>query len=510
MHRRTRRRFAAALAAALIMGGCAGSSGSDDSESDAPATTVDGGASTDAGDQAAAVQALDETQRTHLVEGGETTWDVTYDPATTVVDGEALAALTSGDPATGTYTFDTDGADAAGLDLSEGRVLLVAGQAVRRITAVDDGGATTTVRTEQATLADAIDEGTVAWDVPIRFDFDQFLTATGDGSGPSRMRGAAAPTVAGEAQLASIAMRMPDGRTVPLQSSDEIGQEIKDSITVKPEQGAVEWTYGSHGNKYQFRLTAKGDAVDILVVVSRESGRGATMAFRGEGTIGSLRSVSSSNYHDSELTGSDVELQELASDLDLSLSVAGAGVSPVDFEIPVPMLTYTWLVGPVPVTLDLTAEIIGNVDAQANASATAKSSFSYRGSAGFRFEGADVSTSGATDVDEMDPEPADSAAGMGIDVDAQFGLGFPSVSLSVLGQGLVPHLRAGAVIGSHLQWGGPAAGFPASSICKSAYVRMEVSGGYDFMILGESLAGDKFTLYEDENKTEADNCPDDG
>ncbi len=507
------------LVGALLLAGCSGSgSGSSDTASPAddrpdPAEAGSGAPSGGDGDHDAVVEGLTGSERSHLVEG-DTTWDVTYRDDATVVTGDALGAVVEADRSTGTFTFDGGAAGAAGLELAEGRVLLVAGQALGRITAVDDGGDRITVETEPASLADVIDDGTVAWDVPIRFDFAQFLTEPqegggSDGPGQNVVAGASMPRSTGQPQLSGISMALPDGRIVPVQSGADIGEGILDSIEVKPEDGAVEWTYGSHGNKYQFRLTAKGDAVDILVVVSRGGEGSPTMAFRGEGTIGSLRSVSSSSYEGGELAKSNVELQELASDLDLSLSVAGAGTSPVDFEIPVPMLTFTWLVGPVPVTLDLTAEIIGNVTAEANASATAKSSFTYRGSAGFAFGGASVSASGATDIDEMDPEPADSAAPMGLNVDAQFGLAFPSVSLSIFGQGLIPNLRTGAVIGSNLQWGGPAAGFPASSLCKSAYVRMEVSGGYDLVILGHTLAEEKFTLYEDENRSESDNCPED-
>src|SRR5690606_11511341 len=118
----------------------------------------------------------------------------------------------------------------------------------------------------------------------------------------------------------------------------------------------------------------------------------------------------------------------------------------------------------------------------------------------FKFEGASVSASGATDIGEMDPEPADSAAPMGIDVDAQFGVAFPSVSMSILGQGLIPRIHAGAAIGSRLVWGDPAAGFAASSICKSGYVRMEVVGGVDLVVLGHTLAEKEHVIYEDEKR----------
>ena len=494
------------MAAALML--VTGCSGGDTDAAHTTADTAPAGAG-DHGTVEGAETALTSTQRDHLVDDGETTWDVTYTDETVVMAGEALDALTSADDDAGTYTFDAAALGAAGVEVAEDDVLLIAGRALRRVTAVADDGDSLAVQSEPATLADAIRDGTVAWDVPLQFSFDQFLAAVDDDAqalgAPHEVQAASA----GQARLARIGMRMPDGRVVPVQSGEDIGKAIHDSIEVDREAGSVAWTYQAQGNTFRFRLTSHGDSVDILVVVSREGAGDSTMAFRGEGTITSMRSTATTSYADGELTSSDIDVQELGGSLDLTLAVAGAGVSPVELEVPVPMLTYTWLVGPVPVTVDLTAQIIGNVNASANASAQATASFEYRGDVGLTYHGTDVTASGATDIDEMDPEPADSAAAMGLDVDAQFGVAFPKVSLSIFGQGVVPSLHWGAVIGSSLHWGGPAAGFPASSVCKQAYVRMEVNGGYDITVLGQDLASETFDppLYTDERRTTGDSCP---
>lgn len=506
------------LVLALLAAGCSTSTDSGGSSKGADGKPgVTGKAKGQSGADADGAEAgLTDEERAHLIDDGETTWDVTYSSDTTVVSGKALDALKKSDDDAGTYVFDAKAAKAADLDLGKGRVLLLAGQALRRITASDTSGGDITLRTEQASLADAIDEGEVAWDVPLDFDFRQFATSTkpdrSGGGTPKPKSSSLRPGDVGSTrpQLTQISMAMPDGRTVPVQSGGDIGEAILDSIEVKPEDGSVAWTYESHGNKYQFRLTAHGESVDILVVVSRSVGGDAKMAFRGEGSIGSLRSTSSNSYSGGALTGGDVGIQNLNVDLKLSATAAGAGASPVDLKIPVPMLTYTWLVGPVPVTVDLTAQIVGNIKAQANASVRAESKISYKGSAGFQYHGTNVSASGDTDVDNLDPEPADSAAPMGLDVDAQFGLAFPTISLSIFGQGLVPSLHTGAVIGSNLRWGGPAAGFPASSLCKSGYVRIEVVAGYDLKILGRTLASDKYPLYENRKDGRSDGCPPEG
>ena len=506
---RTRHQLPAILLAVLVLGATACSG--DDATPGASAT----GEAAPGGDGPPAVSVedtsvgLDDRQRSHLLEEGDATWDVSIQDGATVVAGGAYDALvgTEGDD----YTFDTGAAAEAGIDLAEGRTLLLAGRAVRRITAVSEGGGTTTVTTEEGSLADVIEDGTVAWDVPVGFGFDQFVTERPDDAvaAPAR-RSTTAVALGTEPVLTSISTRMPDGRVLPVASGGDVVKGIWDSIEVDEQAGSVSWEYTVDATRYRLRLTSAGDTVEVLVVVSRGAEGEETMAFRAEGSIGTLRSTSTSSWSGGELASSDVALEQLSTDIDVSLAVAGAGVSPIDFTIPVPMLTYTWLVGPVPVTLDLTAEIIGNVNAQANAAATAEASFSYRGDAGFSFGGADVETSGNTAIAEMDPEPADSSAGMGIDVDAQFGIGFPHVTLSVLGQGLVPELRVGHVVGSSLQWGGPAAGFPASSLCKRAYVRQIVSGGYEFNVLGVTLASndEPFVLYEDEQRTKGDSCPD--
>lgn len=449
---------------------------------------------------------LTDEQAAHLVDDAETTWDVELSDDTTVVSGDALAAVESGD-ADGEFTFDADLADKAGLDLSKGRVLLVAGDSLGRITDRSASGGSVKVTTEPASLADAIEDGTVGWDVPLTYDFDQFVTDEAGSSGGATVEPSGFAPDASVPRLTEIAMAMPDGRRVPVVSADEDGDGDAPAglegpkITAKPDEGVVEWEMSLHGTKYQFRITAKGETAEFLVVVSR-GGDDPTMAYRGEATVGALRSASSSTFSGGEVAGSTVGVDGLDAKLKLSASVAGAGVTPIKLEVPVPMLKYIWMVGPIPVTVEIKANIIGSVEATAQASATAEASFSYRGDTGFSFDGSDITASGNTEIDEMDPEPADSAAPMGVNVDAQFGVAFPEVSMSLFGQGLVPSIHFGAVVGSNLWWGEPKAGFAASSICKSAYVRAEVVGEYDFEVLGQTLDHGEHTFWKDRNDTD--------
>src|SRR5690625_181741 len=449
---------------------------------------------------------LSDEDAEYLLELSETTWDVSYNSDVEVVSGGGLDALLSADQTSGEYVFDRKAAQDADIALQKGEVLLLAGHSLVRIVDVSESGDQVNVSTEPASLDDAIHDGTVAWDVPVSFDFDQFFTSVDPGgAGEALSMDTAALSV--EPQLTAIGMAMPDGSVVQVADSEDIAEAVYDSISVDRENNSVEWTFSMAPNKYQFRLTSKGDSVEILVVVSRYDGSEAKLAYRAEGTIGSVRSVASASYSGGELQNSDVNLDNLAVDLDLSIAAAGAGVGSLRTEIPIPFMKFTWLVGPVPVTMEIKASITGAIDAKADASATAEASFAYRGGVGISFEGSSLSAAGGTISAGMEPQPADSASSMGINVDAQYGVAFPEVSLSLFGQGLVPYIRPGFVMGSSLTWGDPAAGFPASSICKEAYVRTEVAVGYDFKVLGKSLSSAEENLYEDRKDARAESCP---
>lgn len=454
---------------------------------------------------------LATTPEAHVVKDAKTTWDVELHDHVTLVEGDALGAVRSAQDAR-SITFDKKAARAANLDLTKGRVLLIAGHSLGRINAVTESSDSITVRTEQASLADAINDGTVAWDVPLAYDFDHFVTDT---SATTQRDGKFKPSALNQPddrpRLTAISMQQPDGSRIPIAkrpgddggTDDNVNVKVADiDITVKPQDGAVEWVMEAGGNKYQFRITAQGESAKFLVVVSRGGEDSPTMAFRGEGTVSSLRSSSSTQFANGAVAGTKVGLDNLQAELDLSVSVAGAGTAPASLELPVPMLTFVWMVGPIPVTVDVKADIIGSVQAELNASAQAKSSFAYRGDVGFTAKGTKISTSGNTKIERLDPEPADSAAPMGVSVDAQFGVAFPDVSLSLFGQGFVPSIYFGAVVGSNLWWGEPKAGFAASSICKSAYVRAEVVGKYSFEILGKTLDEGEHVFWEKRRDTD--------
>jgi hypothetical protein len=420
----------------------------------------------------AAAAALPADARSHLVTDATTTFDVTYAPDTTVADGDALVEA---DDAAHRYTLAADALDRVP---AEGDVLIIAGRALGHVTSVSRDGGDVTVTLGPASLADAIDDGTVGWDVPLTFAPDALVEAAG-----ATPRPAPGPHV----RLAGLSMVGTDGVTRAVPADLILAQD-----------GAVDWTYPEGDRTYRFRLTPRGEQVDIKVQVTKGGDGDPSLVYTAEGTIGSLRSVARGEFADGELTSLSVQNRQLAGDLDLSVAAAGSGLGSIDFELPGVMLEYVVLVGPVPLTIGISTKVIGNISVPNEASATAKASFSYRGDAGFSYDGSEVDVDATMGTMQLDPEPADAAGMIGSDVDVQFGVAFPRVSVSLFDQLLVPYVHTGMILGSSLTWG---------PVCKRGYVKLVVEAGYDFKVLGATLSSDKTTLAERERTAAGDNCP---
>ncbi len=98
---------------------------------------------------------------------------------------------------------------------------------------------------------------------------------------------------------------------------------------------------------------------------------------------------------------------------------------------------------------------------------------------------------------QMNPDKADAAGSIGVPVNAQLGLAFPRVSVSIFDQGLIPFIEPGAIIGTNLTWG---------PVCKSAYVKTQLIGGYDLEVLGVNLDSGKKVLFSKERTADQNGC----
>src|SRR5690625_4907899 len=124
---------------------------------------------------------LSDEDEAYLIDAGDTTWDVTYKSDAQILSGQELDALISADQGSGEYIFDAAAVQNSDITLREGEVLLLAGHSLVRVIGVAESGDQVNVATEPASLDELIQDGTVAWDVPVSLDFEQFFTSVEPG-----------------------------------------------------------------------------------------------------------------------------------------------------------------------------------------------------------------------------------------------------------------------------------------------------------------------------------------
>lgn len=392
-------------------------------------------------------------------EAAPVTFDVEWSLDTQLIEGDAVAALINYDPATGEFQFSTDQLAQFGITLEPGDVLLVEGLAVARIVSVQDNGGTTFVGTSEATLADAIENGTIAWDVGIGFE-----------------------------QLSQA--------TMTLDNTNVAGSCVPE---FNPGESSVTFTCTSGAYTMSLKISSVNGRAELQYQVVQKVNDNATASFTGTGTLDNFNSQGQIQYVDGALDSWNYDSDALSMQLRIELAAAGSGDnSTIKYELPVPMLKI-----PIPqlailgVSINISAQItaILEVPAAASASATASANYSYTGDTGFTYDGGDITTVATINGHDFTDGMFDSASNF-VTVDAQFGLAFPRLGLSILNQE-VAYLYTGFIIGTRLTFG---------PICKSGYTKIVVEGGYEIKILGVSLAKGTETFAKREKRVSQNDC----
>lgn len=392
-------------------------------------------------------------------EGFGVTFDVEWSSNTQLIEGDAMAALLNSDLATGEFQFSTDQLAQRGITLEIGNILLVEGIAVVLIDSIVENGGATVVSTSEATLADAIENGTIAWDAGIGYE-----------------------------QLSQATVQV--GNTTEAASCVPENNAGESSVTFSCTSGDYTMT---------LKVTSLNGKAELQYHVVQKVGSNATASFTGTGTLDNFNSTGHIQYVNGALDNWKYDSDALAMNLRIELAAAGSGSSNINYQLPVPMLKI-----PIPqlailgVSIDISAQLVASltVPAEVSASATASANYSYRGETGFTYDGADVTTVASINGHDFTDGSFDSASLIGANVDAQFGLAFPRIGLGILNQE-VAWLHTGFIIGSSLTWG---------PICKSGYAKIVVEGGYKIVILGVDVVGDKTTFAEREKRVPESGC----
>jgi len=380
----------------------------------------------------------DEGEPSNPERRDEFTFDVTWDPQTTFVDEDNLNLIVDADPETHTYTFDKAGATEAGLDISEGRVVLIYGDSVRRITTITDTGTELVAETEFAALTDAISDGTIAWDYGVDFSPEKVTSVTfGD-------------------------------RTI---SADE----------------PLEFEYESGGYTYTLSFLLLDQKAEATLTVSKGIGENVTGKFVLSGNIESFRSVDDIRIEGSQTQQFDSDFEGMRGQLTLELIATASGDASFALELPWVILRVPFMVGPIPVVLKIKVMFVTGLHVPLGGSSWVKVVFDYDSDIGFTYNGTDVGASGNIGGYAFGKEEAQTG-GASV-VEANFGVAFPRVELSMLGEILVPFAHTAFLVEGYFK---PA--FPALQEAKARYIG---AIGYEFELLGYDLGG-YLTLFDEE------------
>lgn len=385
-------------------------------------------------------------------------YEVTYSDETVIISEENYVSM---DTTTNELVLSAGG---IGQMPEAGSVILVEGKALRKVTGISQSGGQIILRTEDANLTDAIENGVIEWDITPTWD-----------------------------QVGSI----------------KIGGKDQDVIKSGPDGILVERTIEMGDYKYNIKVTPEAAGGEIRSAtfefgVAKSVGGKYTAAFTAEGTVKLPQQKSSIQISGGELDRFKTVNNGINSDIKLKVSVAGGTGGETSLELPnvaisIPIRYIPTPSGPVPnpipMTIDVGVQFVTKLTIPtAEASAQLETNLSLNSDTGLEYKGTEINTEAKVNNENIGSGTFDAAATIGIPVDAQFGVAFPRVSLNIIGQE-VAFVHLGFTSGASLEWG---------PVCKKGYAKLLVQGGYELSILGKTLAeGDKI-FYENQKKSECE------
>lgn len=328
-----------------------------------------------------------------LTEENSRTFEVQFKENVSYFDSTELDALTRIDSAESRYYFDPDNRKAE--DLRSGDVLLIHGTALRTVTKAEKKGGAIVVETADAYLTDAIQEGTVAWNQS--FDFE-------------------------DAETPSMII---DGSEVPIEKISH------------PNGGfTYRARFGNYG--YEISMDFAGDDAAVTCKITEEAGLGIGTEFKLEGTMKKLRSTSQIQFAGGDITNVDYSNRNLRGELKASMKVKQQ-TADYGFKVPVILLKYPFLVGPIPVVLNVRLEWAVTAGIPLGGEASVAATFSFDSETGFSYDGIELKAKGQAGSWNVSTEEANTGA-VGATF-AEFAIGFPQVEVDVFFKTFVPYAR---------------------------------------------------------------------
>lgn len=341
------------------------------------------------------------------------------------------------------YRFDKQALADAGVVLEAGKPMIIAGMSVRRVKSVEDEGATLYVETDYMPLNEAIPDGTIEWDYGVEFTADRVQAVEIPGK----------------------------GLVYP-----KAGEPIE-----------VSFTMGEY--KYDIKLTLDKESCGVDIGVSKDLGGTVGAKLSAKGEIKRFRSKNKISLEGGKLKQYGNEMNGMAGELTLELVVAASGNDFIDYKLPLPILKIPFAVGIVPVVLNLKAQFVVNASVPYDGSSSIRTKFTYNSDLGFNFNGVDVAANGRIGSLEFGKEVNQTGASSAIA--ANFGIGFPRLSLDIFGETLVPWAQTAFLVGGT---------YTFTPACQTADAQFIGALGYDLSFLGFDISSGKVTLFQEKKE----------
>lgn len=380
--------------------------------------------------------------------GAETAWapdETIFEPVLApgvarVEEAELENVILAWNPDEHAYLLDPEALDGLGLTLEVGDPLILDGIEAGRISVLDVDASGMYIETEQVPLNEFFTDGEISWDHGVEFTAD---------------------TV----------------KSIEIPGVGEFPVKADTPINITFEQGPI---------KYELAVVLKKTSADFDFTVTKGIGAGVKARFTAKGQIERFRNKNQIIYESGQLTNYGHELKGMRGTTNLKLVMAGSGSDAIDFKIPVPIMKIPFAVGYIPATLNVGAQFVVNAVVPIEGSAQVGTTFTYNSDLGFNFNGTEVLAGGRAGTTTFgDPIHQTGAASA---ISANFGVGFPRVSLSIAGGTLVPWAQVAFLVGG--------AYTPGINPCQSADALFQGSAGYNLGVLGFALASGSKKLFE--------------
>ncbi len=385
-------------------------------------------------------------------EADTSTFDVQLAPDVVEVDLNHQNLVVQSDIANHVYTLDAAGVQSTGLDVSVGKVLIIDGVDVRRISAVQTVGNTLVAQTDFVPLNEVIPNGTVSWDRGIEFTPDVVKSIEVPGEGVFYPKA---------------------------------GTPIDITLTV-----------GDYD--YEIKATLDTTTTTFEITGSKVLGAATTAKVVASGFLERFRSKDTIQFQNGQCTEFGHELNSMKGEATLELIVAASGQDAVNLKFPVTIMKIPFVVGFIPMVLNVKIQFVINAVVPFDASAHVKAKFTYDSDLGFAYNGTDVSAGGRLGSILFGQDTNQTGASNAIS--ANFGIGFPRVELNILHDSAVTWAQTAFLIGGSYTF------MPA---CQTADAQFIGSAGYSLGLFGvvNVASGSKQLFSEKKPLLRSGQCP---